>query len=172
MSYNGFYRAKILSYNAQNRTAQIHINGLTDGASDGITATFAYAIGEDDRDTEIKIDVGGSQDVFVFFEGGDTACPVIAFYASHGVGAMVDTRQIRQQNINILTEQVLKLASEQKIEIHAKNIEIHGNVKHIGDWDTQGMITASDDVIAGLISLINHYHLNLSKDYGITSTGK
>ncbi|KCX96510.1 hypothetical protein J572_4073, partial [Acinetobacter baumannii 1499986] len=48
---NGLKRAKILSYNAKGRTAQVHIHGLTDGASEGITATFAYPVGDSDLDT-------------------------------------------------------------------------------------------------------------------------
>jgi hypothetical protein len=38
----GFKRAKILSYNAKSRTAKVHIHGMTDGASEGLTATFAF----------------------------------------------------------------------------------------------------------------------------------
>ncbi|MCZ3007840.1 hypothetical protein NYZ11_19905, partial [Acinetobacter baumannii] len=45
--------AKILSYNAKGRTAQVHIHGLTDGASEGITATFAYPVGDSDLDTSV-----------------------------------------------------------------------------------------------------------------------
>lgn len=52
---NGFKKAKILSYDAQNRTAKIHIPGLTDGASTGLTATFAYPVGDSDKDTEREI---------------------------------------------------------------------------------------------------------------------
>ena len=79
-----FKRAKILSYDAAKRTAQVHIHGLTDGASQGLTATFAYPVGDDDRDTERQIVLGN--DVYVFFEDGDESCSVIAFYSSHGTG--------------------------------------------------------------------------------------
>ena len=64
-----FKRAKILSYDAAKRTAKVHIHGLTDGASEGLTATFAYPVGDDDRDTERQIVLGN--DVYVFFEDGD-----------------------------------------------------------------------------------------------------
>ena len=94
-----FYRAKILSYNAQNRTANVHIIGLTDGAEDGLVATFAYPVGDDDRDTELKIVTGN--DCYVFFESNDPARPVIAFYASHGTGALTDIRRIQQKNIEL-----------------------------------------------------------------------
>ena len=53
-----FIPAKILSYDAATRTAKVQIEGLTDGAEDGLTATFAYPTGYDDRDTEIQVLVG------------------------------------------------------------------------------------------------------------------
>ena len=53
-----FIPAKILSYDAATRTAKVQIEGLTDGAEDGLTATFAYPVGHDDRDTEIQVLVG------------------------------------------------------------------------------------------------------------------
>ncbi|ETQ15090.1 hypothetical protein, partial [Acinetobacter baumannii] len=84
---NGLKRAKILSYNAKGRTAQVHIHGLTDGASEGITATFAYPVGDSDLDTEIQIVDG--EDVYVFFENGNEERPVIHSYVSHGDGAIV-----------------------------------------------------------------------------------
>lgn len=97
-----FIPAKILSYDAATRTAQVHIDGLTDGAEDGLTATFAYPVGHDDRDTEIQVLAGA--EVYIFFAGGQLDSPVIAFYRSHGDGAVVDTRRIRQKNIEILAE--------------------------------------------------------------------
>ena len=78
---NGFKKAKILSYDAQSRTAKIHIPGLTDGASTGLTATFAYPVGDSDKDTEREILEG--EDVYIFFENNEQSRPVIAFYSSH-----------------------------------------------------------------------------------------
>ncbi|MEY2863590.1 MAG: hypothetical protein RLY58_1297 [Pseudomonadota bacterium] len=98
----GFYPAKILSYNAAARTAQISIAGITDGAEDGLKATFAYPVGDDDKDTEREILPGA--DVYVFFEQSDTGCPVIAFYRSHGEGALKDVRRIRQKQIELIAE--------------------------------------------------------------------
>lgn len=98
----GFYPASILSYNAQNRTAQISIAGLTDGAENGLKATFAYPVGDDDLDTERQILAGA--DVYVFFEGGEACAPVIAFFRSHGEGAVKDVRRIRQKQIELIAE--------------------------------------------------------------------
>lgn len=133
-----FKRAKILSYDAAKRTAQVHIHGLTDGASQGLTATFAYPVGDDDRDTERQIVLGN--DVYVFFEDGDESCPVIAFYSSHGTGAEVDKRRIRQKNIELLATTKAYIDAP---TIHLKgNVIIDGNIKHTGNQTTTGKIVA------------------------------
>ena len=54
-----FIPAKILSYDAATRTAKVHTVGPTAGAEDGLTATFAYPVGHDDRDTEIQVLAAG-----------------------------------------------------------------------------------------------------------------
>jgi len=147
-------RAKILSYNAKGRTAQVHIHGLTDGASEGLTATFAYPVGDDDRDTERRIVVGS--DVYVFFEDGDQASPVIAFYTSHSTKNLVDVRRIRQKNIELLAEQGV-LIETPKLVIKA-DVEIQGNVTQKGDYTASGTVTGKKDVIGGGISTKEHNH--------------
>ena len=147
-------RAKILSYNAKGRTAQVHIHGLTDGASEGLTATFAYPVGDDDRVTERRIVVGS--DVYVFFEDGDQASPVIAFYTSHSTKNLVDVRRIRQKNIELLAEQGV-LIETPKLVIKA-DVEIQGNVTQKGDYTASGTVTGEKDVIGGGISSIGHKH--------------
>ncbi|MFX5096388.1 hypothetical protein ABTC58_18475, partial [Acinetobacter baumannii] len=112
---NGLKRAKILSYNAKGRTAQVHIHGLTDGASEGITATFAYPVGDSDLDTEIQIVDG--EDVYVFFENGNEERPVIHSYVSHGDGAIVGVRRIRQDNIEFISKENLKVDSGTTVSI-------------------------------------------------------
>lgn len=150
----GFPRARILSYDAKSRTAHIHIYGKTDGASEGLEATFAYPVGDNDLDTEREILIGA--EVYIFFENGDEGLPVIWSYSSHGEGAVVDVRRIRQKNIEILGRQnVLVEAPEVTIKAHLKII---GDITHTGDQTTTGNITATQDVKAGNISLKNHPH--------------
>lgn len=154
----GFKRAKILSYNPSTRTAKVHIFGLTDGASDGLTATFAYAIGEDDRDTEIKI-LGNSSnlpDVYVFFDGGDEARPVIAFFSSHGSDNVTDVRRIRQKNIEILAISKATITAP-KIILNGE-VEINGNIVHQGNMSSSGVIKADQDIVAQGVSLVKHPH--------------
>ena len=102
----GKKRGRILSYDAETRTAKVHIFGLTDGVASGLEAVFMYAVGEYDKDTEIQIDL--ERDVFVEFESGDEHQPIIVGYCSHNTGALVGTRRIRQKNIELLANNNIK----------------------------------------------------------------
>ena len=133
-----FTPAKILSYDAATRTAQVQIDGLTDGAENGLTATFAYPVGHDDRDTEIQVLVGA--EVYVFFAGGQLDSPVIAFYRSHGTGAMVDTRRIRQKNIEILASLGVNITAP-TVTINGRLV-VNGDIDHTGNQTTSGNVTA------------------------------
>ena len=169
------YPAKLISYNKVERTAQISINGLTDGEPDGLTAMLAYPIGDDDLDTERELNAGA--DVWVFFEAGDMASPIIAFYRRHGDGrAVTDIRRIRQKNIELLARSTITLTANdliavdaQKIRLVANNIEIHGDISHTGNQTTLGKVTATEDVVAGSVSLTKHKHSNVKNGDGTTS---
>jgi phage baseplate assembly protein gpV len=161
--------AKILSYDAATRTAQVHIDGLTDGAEDGLTATFAYPVGHDDRDTEIQVLVGA--EVYVFFAGGQLDSPVIAFYRSHGEGAVVDTRRIRQKNIEILAALGVTITAptvtvDATTMVINADLVVNGNINHIGNQVTSGSVTAQTvtgtiNVIGGGKSLVSHGHIGV-----------
>lgn len=114
-----FYPAKLIEYNQNERTAQVHIQGLTDGSPNGLTALLAYPIGDDDLDTERELLKGA--DVWVFFENGDMSAPVIAFYRSHGKGmAVKDIRRIRQENIEVLARSRITLNAKDLVEVNAE----------------------------------------------------
>lgn len=128
MSYSTpyMYPAKIVSYDAVQRTARVSINGLTDGLNEGIVAMLAYPIGDDDRDTERELLAGA--DVWVFFESGDTTAPVIAFYRGHGEGlALVNIRRIRQENIELLARANITLQSKDLVYIKSKSVTIEAD---------------------------------------------
>ena len=115
--------AKLISYDKANRTAKVTIAGLTDGVEEGITAMLAYPIGDDDLDTEREL--LPEADVWVFFEQGDTTMPVIAFYRRHGQGqAVIDTRRIRQENIELLARAKITLDAKDIINLKAETINI------------------------------------------------
>ncbi|OBA11951.1 interleukin-like EMT inducer domain-containing protein [Acinetobacter baumannii] len=136
---NGYKRAKILSYNAKGRTAQVHIHGLTDGASEGITATFAYPVGDSDLDTEIQIVDG--EDVYVFFENGNEERPVIHSYVSHGDGAIVGVRRIRQDNIEFISKENLKVDSGTTVSIKTPLMNVQANTQQTGNSTLTGNST-------------------------------
>lgn len=105
----GKYRGKILSYDPKTRTVMVHIAGLTDGLSTGVEASLMYGLGEDDRDTELQLELDVVRDVFIEFERGDEHCPIVVGYASHSSGAVTDVRRIRQKNIELYAKENIKI---------------------------------------------------------------
>lgn len=179
--------ATLVSYDSTNRTAKVSIAGLTDGVADGITAMLAYPIGDDDLDTERELIAGA--DVWVFFEQGDTAMPVIAFYRRHGQGrAAVNVRRIRQQNIELLARAQVTITANDLIFIKASQVTIEGKVLIKGDVTHEGnssqtgsaaiqgnqaingSIRATGDIKSGGISLQSHKHGGVETGGGSTGT--
>lgn len=111
----GNWPARVISYDPDARTLQVHIHGLTDGSADGLTAKIAYPISDDDRDTELLIEAG--LDVWVFFEGGDPSKPVAFAASSHGTGTVKEARRIRQKNIEVLADGTVRISGIEKVEI-------------------------------------------------------
>ena len=144
-NYAGFWKGNIVSYNGKARTARVTIPTLTDGIDDGITATFAYPVGHDDKDTEIQILAGA--DCYVFFEQLDPASPVIFAYSSHGTGAVVDVRRIRQENIELLAKVNITLDAE-TITVNASDV-----VNIIGATQINLTSSAKVSVSAPMISM-------------------
>ena len=136
----GNYQAKILSYNGKARTAQVSVPTVTGDLEEGITATFAYPVSHDDRDTELEI--LPNADCYVFFEQGDPYSPVIFAYKSHGVGAILDYRRIRQENIELLARRNITFEAGNDVSVKAGNnisVESGGyiDVQAQGDISTE-----------------------------------
>ncbi len=144
-NYAGLWKGNIVSYNGKARTARVTIPTLTDGIDDGITATFAYPVGHDDKDTEIQILAGA--DCYVFFEQLDPASPVIFAYSSHGTGAVVDVRRIRQENIELLAKVNITLDAE-TITVNASDV-----VNIVGATQINLTSSAKVSVSAPMISM-------------------
>lgn len=110
---------QVISYNPSKRTVQVQITGMTDGSENGLTAKLAYPIGDDDRDTERRLlDELPNADGWVFFEGGNQKKPVLFAYRSHGTGALVDIRNIRQKHINLIANETVTITAGQKITLN------------------------------------------------------
>jgi len=148
-----FIPAKILSYDADQRTAQVQIDGLTDGAEDGLTATFAYPVGHDDRDTEIQVLAGA--EVYVFFAGGQLDSPVIAFYRSHGEGAVVDTRRIRQKNIKILASNSISIEA---IATKVRGVMSVTSNLSVGTGATGSFVSVSGEIVTVVDGIITNIY--------------
>lgn len=150
----GFYPAVLISYDAVSRIGEVTIEGLTDGADRGLEATFAYPVGESDLDTELKIDaVALPAPVWVFFEAGDPSVPVISAWRGHQDGtALVDTRRIRQKNIEVLATANITLQAIDTIVIHSENVVINANSSVLINspmTTIDGKATFTDDVVFG-----------------------
>ncbi|WP_111857835.1 hypothetical protein [Acinetobacter sp. CFCC 10889] len=164
--YHGFYPAKILSYSAAERTAKVSVEPVTKGIEGGITATFAYPVGDDDLDTEREILTGA--DCYVFFDQGDPYSPVIWAYRSHGTGATVGHRRIRQENIELYAKNNIDLFAK-KVLIEAPDIILKGNVTHEGNYKHTGDMTHQGDTLQ-----VGKYTLNgsqtISGGLGVSGT--
>lgn len=134
--YFGFYPGKIVSVNREERTAMVTITPVTGDLEEGVKATFAYPLSHDDKDTELEILNGA--DVYVFFDQGDPLCPVIWSYRSHGEGAVIDYRRIRQTNIELYAKKNIKFDAKEEISLEAPTIKIKGKIIHEGDSEQTG----------------------------------
>lgn len=162
MRLNGFWPAKLTSYDAATRTGEVWIDDVTDGGDRGLVAEFAYPIGEDDQDTELKITLPAN--VYVFFESGDPRCPVVFAWRTRQDGsAVVGTRRIRQQNIQILATANLTLTAERaEMSFNSMLLTVPAGLNIVGPVTCQTIecesVKASDDVIAAAVSLKKHPH--------------
>jgi hypothetical protein len=154
----GFWPATLVSYDAAKRTGEVYIEGITDGADRGLTAEFAYPVGESDKDTELQISVPAPVDVY--FEMGDPRCPVVFAFRTHQDGsAVVGTRRIRQENIELIANANLTLFADQAhMQFSKMTLVVPDGLTIEGPVYCQ-RIEASDDVIAGGVSTKTHPHL-------------
>lgn len=164
-SFLGDYPATIISYDKVGRTARVSIPSVTDGLEEGITATFAYPVGDDDKDTEREILAGA--ECYVFFLQGDPSSPVIWAYRSHGKGAVVDTRRIRQENIELLARADIKLVAGSDIDVMAgENVNISAG----GEANIEGAtVNINGELIINGQPYITHRHVGVQS--GPSQTG-
>lgn len=150
-NYSGDWPATIISYDAKGRTAKISIPTVTDGIESGITATFAYPVGDDDKDTEREILAGA--ECYIFFLQCRPDSPVIWAFRSHGTGAVVDTRRIRQENIELLARANILLKAEDVIDLDAKLVRIRADrfevISPESEFQGNNTVTGKSDLVGG-----------------------
>lgn len=161
--------ATILSYDGKSRTARVHIPSVTDGVTEGIIATFAYPVGDDDFDTERRI--MANTDCYVFFQSGDPSSPVIFAFRSHGTGAVVDMRRIRQTNIQLLADAGIDLKAKnitleaESVTIKANTLKIDANTTIDKSLHVKGQTTLGKATIDGR-DFTGHGHKNVQTGNG------
>lgn len=164
--YFGDYPAKILSVDKESKTARVSIEPFTKGLAEGVTATFAFPVGHDDRDTEIEVLEGA--ECYVFFLQGEPHSPVIWSYRSHGKGSVVDYRRIRQENIELLARNQINIEAQEELNLTAKRVTINAteqliinaNSKQNGTQEVTGKSTLAANSTIGGMNFSVHYHID------------
>lgn len=142
-SLNGFYPAKILSYNKISKMAQVSVEPFTNGSETGLEAKLAYAVGLDDLDTELSIN--GSPDCWVFFENGQFKKPVVCFFRTHQTGSITDIFRLRQKRIELIADELF----------------IDAKVHITKDTKSDAGIVSQGDIVAQNVSVATHDHQNV-----------
>lgn len=117
---NGKWPASIISYDAESRTCEISIEGQTNGGDDKLRAEIEYPIGDKSRNgvmTEIEILAGDL--VWVEFIQGDPRAPLITGWRNPTQGNDLDWRRWHHKNIELKSDEEMKLNSGKTIEIEA-----------------------------------------------------
>lgn len=145
----GKWPAVITKYSAVTRECHVSIEGQTNGGEDGLLAEIEYPIGDKSRHatmTEIEILEGDL--VWVEFIQGDPRAPLITGWRNPTVGNDVGWRRWHHKNVQILSDEQMRLESGKTILIAAGDsivIQVGGSTITL----TPGDITA----IAGQINL-------------------
>lgn len=140
--------AVVASYDKARRECRVHIPGLTDGTGPGIAAEIEYPIGDKSKAGEFSTDIliAAGDLIWVEFEGGDSRYPIITGFRNPRAGNGTDWRRFHQQNMELLTTQVMNLMAG-------------------------GVITIKSDVKINLIAPLTHVQGPLLVDELITGTG-
>lgn len=164
--YFGDYPAKILSVDKESKTARVSMEPFTKGLEEEVTATFAFPVGHDDRDTEIEVLEGA--ECYIFFLQGEPRSPVIWSYRSHGKDSVVDYRRIRQENIELLARNRINIEAQEELNLTAKRITINAteqliinaNSKQNGTQEVTEKSTLAVDATIGGMNFSVHYHID------------
>lgn len=109
--YPGFVR----SVDRARREVRVEIPPLTDGASIWPLAEINYPIGDDSRNTEIRIVEGLS--VNISFHNGDPRYPVIMGFRNPNIGNEVGWRRWNHDNIEWNADAVVNINAGESINL-------------------------------------------------------
>lgn len=109
------YPAIIRKVDRDRREVRVEIPPYTDGAGELPIAEICYPIGDDSRDTEIRLVEG--REVWVSFIAGDPRRPLITGFRNPNVGNVVGMRRWNHDSFEINADQVFTVNAGTKIAL-------------------------------------------------------
>ena len=153
----GFIRA----VDAARREVRVEIPPFTDGASELPIAEIEYPIGDDSRDTEIRLVIG--REVWIEFIAGDPRRPLITGFRNPNVGNVIGMRRWNHDNFEINADQVLTINAGTAINLVVGGTSIKLTGAEIASiaaaHKVQGAIAQTGgDITSDGISVQHHKH--------------
>lgn len=109
------YPAIIRQVDRDRREVRVEIPPYTDGASELPIAEISYPIGDDSRDTEIRLVEG--REVWVSFIAGDPRRPLITGFRNPNVGNVVGMRRWNHDSFEINADKVFTVNAGTQIAL-------------------------------------------------------
>lgn len=123
--YPGFIRG----VDRDRREVRVEIPPFTDGASELPIAEIEYPIGDDSRDTEIRLVDG--REVWIEFIAGDPRRPLITGFRNPNKGNVVGMRRWNHDNFEINADEVFTVNAGAKIALIVGGASITITPEHI-----------------------------------------
>jgi hypothetical protein len=155
--YPGFIRA----VDRDRREVRVEIPPFTDGASELPIAEIEYPIGDDSRDTEIRLVVG--REVYIEFLAGDPRRPLITGFRNPNTGNVVGTRRWNHDNFELNADSVFTINAGEAINLIVGGTSIKLTGAEIASiaaaHKVQGPVTQTGgDITSDGIGLQTHKH--------------
>lgn len=116
------YPAFVRSVDRAAREVRVEVPPYTDGADVWPLAQIEYPIGDDSKDTEIRIVEG--LPIWVAFEAGDPRYPIITGYRNPNTGNEVGWRRWNHDNIEWNADSVANINAGTVCNIEAETINL------------------------------------------------
>ncbi|MCK2122111.1 hypothetical protein [Pseudomonas sp. PNPG3] len=117
------YPAIIRSVDRNAREVRVEVPPFTDGADVLPLAEIEYPIGDDSKDTEIRLVEG--LPIWVAFVAGDPRYPIITGYRNPNTGNEVGWRRWNHDNIEWNADAVVNINAGTTVNINAETINLN-----------------------------------------------
>lgn len=161
--YPGFIR----HVDRDRREVRVEIPPFTDGAAEWPLAEIEYPLGDDSRNTEIRLVEG--REVYVEFLAGDPRRPLITGFRNPNVGNVVGMRRWNHDNFEINADDVFTVNAGAKIALVVGGTSLVLTPEAIaqlatalsmkGETAIEGAVTQTGgDITSDGVSVQNHPH--------------